>query len=66
LKVTRLAVSWRRSLTMTSATTLESIDEICFANFFMAHACPLQFGIRAAGARSSSRADFELVVREEP
>jgi hypothetical protein len=45
---------------MTSATTLESINEICFANFFMAHACPLQFGIRAAGARSSSRDDLEL------
>src|ERR1700722_15524417 len=34
-----------------------TLDEICFANFFMADACPLRFGIRAAG---SGRNDLEL------
>ncbi len=35
-------------------------NEICPANFFVARVYPLQFGIRAAGARGSSRNDLEL------
>src|SRR5260370_18932390 len=36
------------------------INEICLASYFLAHACPLQFGVGADGARSSSRNDLEL------
>jgi len=42
------------------ARRLRSINEIRPANFIVADACPLQFSIRAIGARSSSRNDLEL------
>jgi uncharacterized protein YkwD len=33
---------------------LESVNEICFANFSVVRACPLRFGIRAAGSSISN------------
>ena len=37
-----------------------SINEICLANFPLAHGCSLQFSVCAAGARSSGRNDLEI------